>query len=98
MVGYSLENYGSAQAALRNHVINVHQNHDYSFGQMGEWRWDCLFFLTCWPPLQLMWKHHNNRVFRDENNCHASSSGWEEEETDAVCYSEEKISSKRKVS
>lgn len=35
MVGYSLENYGSAQAALRNHVINVHQNDDYSFGQMG---------------------------------------------------------------
>jgi len=35
MFGYSLERYGSAQAALRNHVINVHQNYDYSFGQMG---------------------------------------------------------------
>ncbi len=35
MVSCSLDNYGSAQAALRNHVINVLQNHDYSFGQMG---------------------------------------------------------------
>jgi hypothetical protein len=33
MVSYSLENYGNAQAALR-YVINVHQNHDYSVGQM----------------------------------------------------------------
>jgi hypothetical protein len=35
MFGYSLENYGRAQAALRNCVINVHQNYDYFFGQMG---------------------------------------------------------------
>jgi hypothetical protein len=35
MVGCSLENYGSAQAAFRNHVITVHQNHGYTFGQMG---------------------------------------------------------------
>lgn len=82
-------------------VINLCQEYDYILWQVSNMRWNPSL-LMYQPPLKLMQKDQiqyikNNRQWKAENNCNTFSFClWEE--TDTICYFEEKKYFERKWS